>query len=289
MALLAALFFAFALAPWGLASAIDTYVVSVFLYLVFLFELRGYLRLEARTPVTLALVSGVALAVSLENVHLPLLFLGLFALVRRPDSRPWIHAGIYAALGVAAPVACAWILELAPSVEKVPGDLLYHVSRFSSPSSLLDGTTLVRIAFHETIGSIVAQRGLPLAMYSRSLPPGVDAITAGYAVLLGVILVLAARQARAAQLHRSPLLWVLGATFVLRHAFLTSFAPSETILFSAPTIAVLALGLGLAASALRGRTRLVYGAVLLALDVLLFVGNGDYLVRVLESVPKDYG
>ena len=289
VAWLSALFFAFALGPWAMATAIDTYIVSVFLFVVFLRELVRCLESAPRVPWVLALVSGIALCISLENVYLPLLFLGLFPFVRRDVRRPWTHALGYAAVTGAVVLAGLAVQRLcAGPPERIPDTIVHHVERFSSLASLVDPGTLLRVAFHETIGSVVAQRSRTIVLYSRGLPGVLDGVTVLYLGLLVALFVAGARSARAGELARSPFAWTLAATLVLRHGFMTAYAPSETILFSAPSIAVLAVLLGCGAAALHGRKLLWYGAAFLALDLLLLLSNGEFLVRAFASARKDF-
>jgi hypothetical protein len=287
-ALLSGWFFALALAIWAHAAVIDTYIVSVFLLLVFLWEAQAWSAGERERPVILGLVTGVLLGISLENAYVPLLCVALHPLLSGAR-RSWrsllgytgTAAGVYALLAGAT-----FLVERGAGVG---ADTAEQVGRYLQLGKLFSPFNFVKVLFSETIGSVVAQHNaLERRYYSLAIPRIPDAPTTAYVVMCAALLAMALPFARRSELARWPLLYLLAGIFVVRHVFLMVFNPAESILFVGPSIAVLALALGWGAALVRERPRrlLWYSIVLAALDLLLFLTNATYLQRLFAFLQE---
>lgn len=281
--LLVAYVFASSLVVWVLASAIDTYIVSLFLFLVFLREAREYEAGTRRQPLLIGLVSGTMLAISLENVYVPLLFCLALLVLPRARERRWHELLVYGGTVVAVYGILLLVLHVGAEPSQAGGEpLTAFVAKHAFVSKLLSAKIQVSVLLNETVSAVVAQEHLPMTGYSLT-SWHLSWATAPYGVLVAALVALALPAARGRVRWGSWTVLLLGGTLVLRHALMAVWVTLEALVFAGPTVAVLALLLGCGAETLErsgARRRLVaYGVALALLGALLLLHNGRYLFR----------
>jgi hypothetical protein len=294
--------FGLSFAVWSLSSVIDTVMFSTMLLLVFLLHLRHFVLTRSSVAcVTVALITALAILISLENVYFVVLF-GLALVprfVRGPTPRIIRHASLYVAV-VIATFGC--LLQIT-AVTAGPG--FYRTSgdeEFSSPSTDL-AENLYRFSRRyvdlEATRSVLPAIGVAYKTWVMSVTAHQDALvenyviparrlTKGNVVYFSLILPLVLLSAHGL-LRRHPkdihfiVITVVGL-LTIRYVFMLFYARNQNALFATPSIAgfwlLIGLGLSQHGAAVDGRTDKLVVLLLLTMSIFLLLNNGYYLLHI---------
>ena len=175
--------FALSFAVWSLSSVVDTFMVSTMLLLMFLLGLRHFVSTESTVScVTVALITVLALLISLENIY----FVGLFGLGLAYEyvhaRRRWIikQGSLYVTIVV---VTFALMLQSAaaaagPAFYRTSGDerftssstnlvqnLYRYTSRFVDLQGAFSARAAMGVGFKTSVMAITAQQQVPVEDY----------------------------------------------------------------------------------------------------------------------------
>jgi hypothetical protein len=301
-AALVAYVFALSFAVWSLSSVIDTFMVSTMLLLMFLLDLRHFVLTKSTIScVTLALITVIALLISLENVY----FIGLFGLALayeyvRGHTR-WIvkYGSLYLTIVLLTFVLILQSAAVAagPSFYRTSGDerfpaastnlvdnLYRYTRRFVDLQGALEVRRAMGVVFKTWVMAISAQHDASIENYvvpSRKL-------TTGNLVYFSLILplVLVGMRGLVRRLPRDVLFMVivLIGMLIIRYAFMLVYARGQNALFATPSIAgfwlLIGLGLSQYSDIVTGRREKVVAILLTVLGIFLLVNNGYYLLHI---------
>lgn len=301
--LLVAYLFALSFAAWALSSVIDTFIVSTMILLMSLPDFRHYfLTGSTMSCVILALLTTIALSVSLENVYL----IGLFGLTLTYQyicghrQRIGIHCLLYTIITV---VTFTLILQVAavaggPAFYRTSGDKSFptpstnigeNLYRFTRRFVDIEGTMSVRVlrevTFRVGVMAITAQQGTPVDQYGIDPKMLTTASTIVYFSLLLPVLVASAYGLvrRQPPEVRFAVIFLIGA-LTIRHLFLLIYARNENVLFAVPSLAgfwlLVGLGLNRYSDIVNHRYERVITTLLILLAVFLLMNNGYYLIHI---------
>jgi hypothetical protein len=301
-AVLVAYVFALSFAVWSLSSVIDTFMVSSMLLLMFLLDLRYFFLTESTIScVTLALITVVALLISLENVY----FIGLFGLALTYryvcGHRRWIvkHGLLYLTIAV---VTFALVLQIAalaagPDFYRTSGDasfpapstnlkdnLYRYIRRFVDLEGALSVWEAMRVGFRTWVMAITAQQDVPVEDYvipSRRLTTG---NLVYFSLVLPLVVVGMRGLMRRLPRHVRFMVIVLIGMLMIRYVFMLVYARDQNALFATPSIAgfwlLIGLGLSQHSDTVRRWGERVVVAVLTILGIFLLINNGYYLLHI---------
>jgi len=301
--ILASYSLALSLAFWSLSSVIDTFVVSTMLFMLFLLHVREYYETGSiERCISLALITVIALALSLENGYFVVLFgfaLTYNKLVEKRMSN-WAHGVLY--LGI---VALGFVLMLkiaeitvGPNFYHTSGDrkfampatnlvenLYHYTSRFLDVKGGMSVSELLKGGFRIFVMSVSAQHGTPVDQYyidSRMLlsVSSVGYISLSVAIIAMSVIGLIADGRREMRF----LVSVILLAQAIRFMFTAVYNRQDSTLFSTPSLAMfwLLIGFGLN-SYLGGAKRLsgrLSGIFLALVCGFLLVNNGWYLLGI---------
>ena len=296
--------FALSFAVWALSSVIDTFIVSTMLLLMFVLELRHFFVTQSTIScVTLALITVVALSMSLENAY----FIGLFGValtyqyIRGQRRSIGMHCVLYMAIAIVVIILILQIAAVAggPDFYRTSGDdrfarpsanpienLYRYTRRFVDFTGAISAKEMIMVSVRVWVMGIAAQHGTPVDRYS-----GIDSKTLtriGNLVYLGLIVavVLVSVHGLMRRLPADLLLvvMVLIATVMIRYGFLLIYARAENVLFATPSIAafwlLIGLGLNQHSEIVGQRQQTVIVTLLIVLAMFLLMNNGYYLLHI---------
>ncbi|HEV8336313.1 MAG TPA: hypothetical protein VGR67_07870 [Candidatus Polarisedimenticolia bacterium] len=297
--------FAFSLAILAFSSLFETFLASLMFLLLFLESAGRYARTGGVFEgAILALLTLLALSMSLENVYLAPVFVvtAVLRATRRGGTGILREAAVYAAtllVGFCLLVITArgsmgpafyptWEDKLFPSAS---ANLATHMDHFlvfhSDFSRLLDPRAYLAGIYRFFVMSILAQPWRPVTAYMwdlKNLRPLAPANLA-YECLLLVLLVVSGRgliqRLKDGDFETLFRVATLGSILVIRQTMVTFYAWRGCILFAPPSIMALWLlvGAGLLGKANQSGWSVRVAEIALLLMALLLLGvNGAYLL-----------
>jgi len=300
--------FAASLATWTMASLIESFVLSTLLLALALSAMAAWTeRPETPGAIRLGLLILASLGVSLENAYLvPVIVAGALTMGRIPAPRNL-------ALVVALPVAglALWIPAVAASqgegfyatwgdesFSAPAGNVVENLEHFSrdyvAPGRLLTPRSHVETLWRTFVLSVRGLSGEDSSRYPAVLHRAMflDAGNVACAVLTAALatlsLVTLFRRARVEPRALRVLLTACAATLILRHVFLVVYAPTQSLLFSLPSLFSLDLTVawGLARAEPRRVRHLALGAAV-TLAALVAISNARVLVELQRDAPRE--
>src|SRR4029450_2296448 len=256
-------------------------------------DLRYFFLTESTIScVTLALITVVALLISLENVY----FIGLFGLALTYryvcGHRRWIvkHGLLYLTIAV---VTFALVLQIAalaagPDFYRTSGDasfpapstnlkdnLYRYIRRFVDLGGALSVWEAMRVGFRTWVMAITAQQDVPVEDYvipSRRLTTG---NLVYFSLVLPLVVVGMRGLMRRLPRHVRFMVIVLIGMLMIRYVFMLVYARDQNALFATPSIAgfwlLIGLGLSQHSDTVRRWGERVVVAVLTILGIFLLI------------------
>ncbi len=294
------------LAIWSLSSMIETFAWSALMLVLTLHALASWLELPgSRGAATIGLLLLASLGFSLENAYLVAIVAAGVAAARPRDIGRVLRDGAIAiaipALGLAAWIPLAaraqgpgffatWgDQKFARPAEDLVENLEHFTAEYLDLGRLVHPSAHSETAWRVGVMSVRGQPGEASDRYplfvSRAL-----AMRPGNLAYVALVLVLAAMAlpglvllARDGQAPVRGLLAAAGAVLLVRHLFTVAYAPTQSLLFSPPSLvaAAILLGVGLLRAPGDGPWRNRTAGAAMALLVALVVGtNAFYLVEI---------
>jgi hypothetical protein len=294
------------LAIWSLSSMIETFAWSALMLVLTLHALASWIELpDPRRAATIGLLVLAALGFSLENAYL-IAIVAAGAAAARPRGIGRVLRDGTIAIAIPALGLAAWIplaaraqgpeffatwgdQKFARPAEGLVENLGHFTAEYLDLGRLARPSAHLETAWRVGVMSVRGQPGEAPERYplfvSRAL-----AVRPGNLAYVALVLALAAlalpglvRLARDGPAAGGGLVAAAGAVLAVRHLFTVAYAPTQSLLFSPPSLVAAAflLGAGLLLEPGKSSSRDRTARAAMALLVALVVGtNAFYLVEI---------